>query len=119
MIVTLSVFDLSDLTRKYEGKAQAGTRSTFVIAAADGAKENPENFFTIWNKLKPWELEREMILVADQKLGNIGFGKQVSHPDFWHMMEERSGAAPGTTARPCPPGPRMPRPPPPSRWEAA
>ena len=75
MIITLSIFDQSDLERDYASYSQAGTRTTLVIASCDGCKENPPNFFKIWNMVRPWELQRPFILVTDGKLGNMSFGR--------------------------------------------
>ena len=79
MIITLSIFDKSDLTR---GNicgyySQAGSRSTLVIAASDGCKENRENLKKMWAKLKVWEIKRKLILSMDGKLGNMAMGKQI------------------------------------------
>ena len=78
MIVTLSIFDRSDLERgDVCGYSQAGSRSTLVIAASDGCQENRPNMEKIWSRLKVWELKRKTILSMDGKLANMAMGKHL------------------------------------------
>ena len=76
-IFTLSVFDMSDLSKDFWGYSRAGRRRTLVIAASDEMDENHYNINLVVSKLKLWELEDlDWILSGDQKFANICFGVQ-------------------------------------------
>ena len=76
-IFTLSIFDLSDLSRDFWGYSRAGRRRTLVIAASDEMEESHPNISMVAEKLKLSELEDiDWILTGDQKFANLVFGVQ-------------------------------------------
>ena len=76
-IFTLSVFDMSDLSRDFWGYSRAGRRRTLIIAASDEMNESYANIKMVAKELKLWQLEDiDWILTGDQKFANLIFGLQ-------------------------------------------
>ena len=75
-LITMHVYDRSDLTRDYAGFSQGGRRRSLVIGVADGCSENRDNLDTLLKMIKIEDIpfpRIQFILCSDLKCANILF----------------------------------------------
>ena len=74
-LVTLHVYDMSDLTHDYAGYSQGGRRRSLIIGACDGCTENRQNLDTLLQmiKLEEWQCPDLFQFFSDLKCAIIFF----------------------------------------------